>query len=438
MSKSSPAPSQIWIALPFFLFGFLHFAGGLVWLALDPTLLTGAFYRPPVIAFSHAIGLGFLMSLVAGSSYQLLPVAFENPLFSRTLAKIHLALHVLGVPTMIHGFATWKMSVVAVGGTAVLLGFALYVFNIAATELRPFKRTPTSVGVLACLTSLVVALGVAAWILASKLDVAPVRDPLLLLGAHTYLMLVGFFLLILAAVSYTLLPMFLLVPLASQRRAYGSVGYIIVAITLFVPGQLLWSALLPYAALAASLGLSLYVAENSALIRRSPRRLDGALRLYAANLAFVPLVCAGLILRALQLAGHAPSFSRGLDTPLFAIGVFGTLACAILGMGAKIVPFLVWQQSYAPLLGRALVPRLGDLVHGRLLQLLSWTVPAAGLALGVGSAIGHQLVVRAGALLLCLSMAGFVANLYKALTHLWRSAARPIPAPATRPAALFQ
>lgn len=436
MSKSSPAPSQIWIALPFFLFGFLHFAGGLIWLAIEPTLLTGHFYQPHVIAFAHVIGLGFLMSLVAGSSYQLLPVAFENPLFSRTLAKIHLGLHLPGVPVMVYGFYHWRIPVLAVGGTAVLLGLVLYGVNIACTALRPLRRTPTSIGVLGCLGSLTVALGVATWILSSKLGFVTVHEPLLLLGAHTYLMLAGFFLLILAAVSYTLLPMFLLVPLASARRAYGSVQYFFAAIALFVPGQLVFPQLLPFAALAAAFGLGLYAIENLALIRLSPRRLDGALRLYAHNLVFILPVAAGFMFRALQLAGHVPALAVNLDTPLFSFAVFGTLACAILGMGAKIVPFLVWQHRYAPLLGRARVPKLADLVHGRLLNVLAWSVPAADLALAVGSATHNNLVVRVGALVFCASMGGFITNLFKALSHLWHSAAQPLPAPAIRPAIL--
>lgn len=433
MSKP-PAPSQIWIALPFFIFGFLHFAAGLIWLACDPTLLTGHFYQPHVIAFAHVIGLGFLMSLVAGSSYQLLPVAFENPLFSGTLAKIHLGLHLVGVPCMVYGFYRWKIPMLAIGGTSVLLGLILYVVNIACTALRPLRRSPTSIGVLGCLVSLTAALSVATWILSSKLGFVAARDPLLLLGAHTYLMLAGFFLFILAAVSFTLLPMFLLVPLASTRRAYGSVQYFFVAIALFIPGQLALPKLLPFAALAVAFGLGLYAVENIALVRRSPRRLDGALRLFATNLVFLLPVSAGLLFRALQIAGHVPALNLNLDTPLFVFAVFGTLACAILGMGAKIVPFLVWQHRYAPLLGRARVPKLADLVRVRLVAVLASTVPVAALALALGSSMHNNFVVRLGALLFCASMAGFIANLFKALSHLWRSAALPFSTQAPCPA----
>jgi hypothetical protein len=432
MSKSSPAPSQLWIALPFFIFGFLHLAGALAWLVIDPTLLTGAFYRPAVIAFSHVVGLGFLMSLVAGSSYQLLPVAFENPLFNRALAKIHLGLHFAGVPTMVYGFIHWQMSVVAVGGTAVLIGFGLYIVNVAATALRPLRRSATTLGVLASLVALSVALGVAIWILASKLGFVSARDPLALLGAHTYLILFGFFLLFLASVSYTLLPMFLLVPLPSARRALGSVQYLTLGFGLFIPGQLAMPQLLPFAAVFAILGLGLYVIEASAVIRHSPRRLDGALRLYAANLGFLLPVSLGLFIRALQLAGHVPVFACHLDTLVFSLAVFGTLGCAILGMGAKIVPFLVWQHRYAPLLGRVLVPKLADLVRVRLLNALAWTVPTATLALALGVTMESDFIVRLGALLFCASVVAFQINLFHALTHLWRSAAKPLPTAATR------
>jgi len=425
MSKSSPAPSQIWIALPLFIFGFLHLAGALLWLGAEPSLLTGHFYQPRVIAFAHVMGLGFLMSLVAGSSYQLLPVAFENPLFSRSLAKIHLVLHVGGVPAMVYGFMHWQMSVVAVGGTAVLCGFALYILNVAATALRPLRWTPTTAGVFASLVSLSFALGVAAWILAAKLGWTAVRDPLALLGAHTYAILIGFFLLFLAAVSYTLLPMFLLVPLTSARRAFGSVNYFILAVVLFIPGQLAAPVLLPLAALFASLGLGLYSVENIAAISRSPRRLDGGLRLYTANLAFLLPVAALTLFRALQLAGYAPTLARGLDTLIFTLAVFGTLTCAILGMGAKIVPFLVWQHRYAPLLGRAAVPKLSDLVYTRILTALAWSVPAAGVLLALGVATQSDRTVQCGAGLFCLSVCAFLANLLHVLSHLWQSKEKP-------------
>ncbi|MBK9990870.1 MAG: hypothetical protein IPP19_09095 [Verrucomicrobia bacterium] len=434
MNKSSPAPSQLWIALPFFIFGFLHLAAALVWLVLEPTLLTGAFYRPAVIAFSHVIGLGFLMSLVAGSSYQLLPVAFENPLFNRTMARIHLGLHFAGVPTMVYGFVQWQMPVVAVGGTAVLIGFGLYIANVTITALRPLRRTPTTVGVLVSLVALGAALSVAIWILSAKLGFVRVHDPLTLLGAHTYLIVIGFFLLFLASVSYTLLPMFLLVPLPSTRRAMGSVQYLAFGIALFIPGQLIAPALLPLAALSACLGLGLYAVENIAAIRRSPRRLDGALRLYAANLGFLLPIMLGLIIRALQLAGHVPTFALNLDTLVFSLAVFGTLSCAILGMGAKIVPFLVWQHRYAPQLGRALVPKLADLVHPRLLNTLAWTVPISALALAFGVTTKADLIVRLGALLFCASVVAFQFNLFRALSHLWRSAAKPFPPIAPRTA----
>ncbi|MFT3781903.1 MAG: hypothetical protein QM790_07795 [Nibricoccus sp.] len=426
--KSSPAPTQIWIALPFFLFGFLHLAGALVWLICEPSLLTRAFYSPPVIAFSHVVGLGFLMSLVAGSSYQLLPVAFENPLFSRTLAKIHLGLHCVGVPVMVFGFLKWNIPAIAAGGTAVLVGMILFVANVAVTALRPFRRTPTGAGVLVSLASLASALSVAGFILLTKLNIVVPRDPFVLLGAHTYAMIFGFFLPFLAAVSYVLLPMFLLIPLPSTRRAYGSVWYTAGALVLFLVGQLSKPFLLPYAALALAIGLGLYGAENLAVLRKSPRRLDGALRLYAWNLAFVPPALTLVIIRALQVAGHLSTSSIDLDTFLFVIAVFGVLACAILGMGSKIVPFLVWQNTYAPLLGRASVPKLAELGHARILNPISWTIPAAAFALSLGTALRQETLVAVGAMLFLGSLGAFLFNLVCTLKHLWKPTAKPFAA----------
>jgi hypothetical protein len=286
--------------------------------------------------------------------------------------------------------------------------------------------------VLTALASLCAALGVAVWILLSKFSLTTVHDPLALLGVHTYLMLGGFFILLLAAVSYTLLPMFLLVPLPNPRRAFASVSYMAVAAFLLPVGLLGTPAVLPFSALAAAWGCGLYVAENAAAIRRSPRKLDGALRLYTANLVFLPFVMLVAALRGLQLAGHLPAYPANLDTLLFTLAVFGTLACAILGMGAKIVPFLVWQRRYAPLLGRAVVPRLVDLVSARVLDVLAWAVPLAAALLATGVCLASDVLVRSGAGLFLGLTAAFFYNLGKALGHLVRSLEKPLPASAPK------
>jgi hypothetical protein len=64
----------------------------------------------------------------------------------------------------------------------------------------------------------------------------------------------------------------------------------------------------------------------------------------------------------------------------------GWLGQSTLGYLYKIVPFLIWQSRYGPLVGRQRVPLMRDLVHQRAALLSFWLINAA-LPVALASAL---------------------------------------------------
>ena len=93
-------------------------------------------YRP---AHAHMNVVGFLVMMVFGVGYQLLPRLFGGPLWSPTLAVAHLWLANLGLAAMVAGFmlaphigAPGNM-VTTAGGTLYTIGAMLFVVNLWKT-----------------------------------------------------------------------------------------------------------------------------------------------------------------------------------------------------------------------------------------------------------------------------------------------------------------
>jgi cbb3-type cytochrome oxidase subunit 1 len=104
----------------------------LVWLVLGVTLgfVMAAWpswivYRP---AHAHLTLVGFVMAMIFGVGYQMLPRFFGGAVHSPALARLHFWLANLGLAVLIGGFALSAQSH-ALGRTAMLVGGALWLLG---------------------------------------------------------------------------------------------------------------------------------------------------------------------------------------------------------------------------------------------------------------------------------------------------------------------
>ena len=420
------APS---VALPlrFILTGIVALLAGSVWLLARPVMLAGYHYSPEVVAATHLLVLGWICSVIMGAMYQLVPVALETRLHNERLARWHFALHVAGFVGMIVMFRLEYMKQVGHFGSLVAMGVGLFVYNLARTLARIRRWNVVAAGIASslCWLSLTILAGL---FLASAKCWPQINPfpPIAAMHAHAHLGGLGFFVMMIVAVSYKLVPMFTLSEVQNARRAGWSLallntGLAGVFVTILFSSP--WKIAFAFVVLG---GLALHGLEIGAILRaRKRRNRDWGMRYFLTALALlVPVSALGIVLAWPGLP--ATLLTVQLENVYGFLAFIGVVTFAILGMLYKVMPFLVWYSSYSKAIGRSKVPSLADLYSPALQATGYWLFLAGLLMMSVATARGHEACVRAGCVMLLASVAVFVLNIGKVLSHLVRPRLAPL------------
>ena len=405
------------IPLRFVLLGLLSLFTGIGLLVARPDLLATYHYNQYIIAVTHLFVLGFIGSIVMGAMYQLVPVALETRLHSERLARWHFAAHLVGVVGMVVMFWTWNMKQVGHFGSVFALGVGLFVVNLVKT-LRTIPRwNVIAFAIAAALGWLSLTVLVGLYLATAKCwDFSPF-NAIAAMHAHAHLGGLGVFVMLIVGIGYKLIPMFVLSDLRSVHRAAWSLGLLNAGLLGLFFTILLQSRLKPVFAAVAVAGLALYGLEIRAIVRTRIRRaLDWGVRYFLTAITLLaPVSVLGLVLAWPGLP--ATALTTQLENVYGFLGLFGVVTFAILGMLYKIVPFLVWFHRYSGEIGRAKVPSMADMYSDRLQGAGYWTF-VGGLAMtSAATALGHELAVRGGCVLLAASLAIFALNMARVLSH---------------------
>lgn len=413
------APS---VALPlrFILVGIAALVTGCVWLVLRPDLLATYHYNQYVIAATHLFVLGWICSVVMGAMYQLVPVALETRLYSERLARWHFALHVIGFVGMVAMFQVWNPKQVGHFGSVMATGVGLFVYNLVRTLRRIPRWNVVAAGIASALAWLSLTILAGLFLAAAKCWSFSPFEPLAQMHAHAHLGGLGFFVMMIVAVSYKLVPMFTLGEVQSPRRAGWSLALLnaglagtFVAILLSSP----WKAVF---ALVVVAGLVVYGWEITAMLRSRKRRvLDWGMKYFLTAIALLaPVSVLGV---ALAWPGMPlTALTTQLENVYGFLAFIGVITFAIVGMLYKILPFLVWYASYSQAIGRSKVPALSDLYSPRLQAAGYWLFMAGLLMTCVAAALGHGACARTGSVVLLASVVVFAVNVARILAHLLR------------------
>jgi hypothetical protein len=434
------------LPLRFVLLGVGSLLLGVLLLLLHPRLLVEYHYNQHIIALTHLFMLGFATSVIMGAMYQLVPVALETRLHSERVARWQFGFHLVGMAGMVWMFWRWDMRQVGHFGSVFAVGVGLFVWNLFRT-LRSVPRWNPIATAIACALGWLVLAVLAGLALAAAKSAFPDEpgsaaaravtpalvvleaiarwvgkfDQLAAMHAHAHLGAAGWMLLVLVGFSCKLVPMFTLGEVQSWRRVRWSLALLNAGLGLAVLGILLRAPLKFAGALLLAGGVGVFLVEIRAILRARQRRaMDAGLLCFLAALGL--LGGTALLGVALSWPGlKLTAFTGRLETLYGLAFLFGVVALAVLGMLYRILPFLVWQQRYSPLIGRRRVPALADL-YSRRLQLAScWTFGAGFLALAVATLFGseHMLPWACGVLLLGVVL--FAVNAGLILRHLFPS-----------------
>jgi hypothetical protein len=408
---------------------FVLSALGVVWLAAE---LAGHYYHPWILALTHTFTLGWIGLTIFGSSYQLVPVVLDRPLWSERLAAWQFVLLVAGITGMVAHFALAEWSGLVWAAGLVGVGVGLHVLNTVMTVRGLRRWTFTAYLVAGAITGLglTTVFGLALGVHRLWPFLPGQHFPTL--HAHFHLALLGWILPMVIGVAARVYPMFLLAREPEGWPGRVQLWGLATGVPAVIAGLLAMPALLLPGALAVAAAVAAHLAWVGGMVRSRRRpSLDWGLRFALTGAAFlVPTAAMGLAFAAGLLAGPR----LGLAYAVLALG--GWVSLTIVGMMLKIVPFLVWYRTYARLAGRVPVPTLPQLSWPAA-EAAAYALLAPGmLALAAALAAGEVVWIRAAGITIALGALAFAAALGRVLGHLGRAGLRDAaPAAGVRAAA---
>lgn len=416
------------LPLLFIVAGLVAFGVAAAWLARVVGRGSGLppFFHPEVVAVAHLWLPGFLLSICLGATYQLMPVVLGEAVRLREAwLWTHAGLHLAGVAALVRGLAGGHYLAAGLGGLAVVAGAAI----LGVATLRTFRASRRRDA--AAWSFLFAAAWLLATVAAGVVMALNRRQGFLplslidLLRAHAHLGLVGYFMSLLQGVTFHLVPMFTMGEARRPRVALAGLLATQAGLPILAAG-LAWGARGPTVAgagaLVAGLGGTGW-ALAATLATRRQRRLAVGLRAFVVGMSLLGL--GGATGLALVLgAGGAARWLPGAASYGFVV-IVGGLSFSVLGMLAKILPFLVWMKAYGPRVGREPVPAATALSSRRLEEFWFCAHLLALACLLAGVLTETRALTTAGGVLLVAGAALWLGNAARVLSHLLRGGLRP-------------
>jgi hypothetical protein len=233
---------------------------------------------------------------------------------------------------------------------------------------------------------------------------------------HLVLGIVGWLSNTLIGVSYTLVRMFALAHGHDDRPGRVVFALLNAAIVVLALGfSLSWPlVVLGGTALVAAVWLFAY--DFLRMLRMRRKVLDVTQYHSIAAVAYFALIT--------PLAFVASLAGWGQPTLLAALGLaalVGWLGQSAVGYLYKIVPFLVWQKRYGPLVGRQKVPLMRELIHERWAWLSWWLINIGLLSTLFTILFAWALPAQIASGLLGVGLVLAAINICRAASHLSKS-----------------
>ena len=337
---------------PFFRYGVIFYLLSMMALLFfEPTF---SYQQMDVAGWVHLFLLGFVMMIIFGAMAQLVPVVLEVGHVVVDVYYVILPLLGFGATIMVVGF--WLMpALLPYGGLLVLVAMLIFAFENIATLKKTEIRTLTVDTVawsngyllLGILTGFAIALG-----LSGDLGI----NVSLMLKAHVYAVLGGYVVLTIIGLSLILIPMFSLAHGFDEKAINMAFKLVITGVGIVFIGALIgqeWLMMIGYA--VNTVGIFFYMWQIYIIAKLTVRK---ELDVWAKSIifAFVSLILS-IVLGLLYFVTDVESM---LHASVWFL-LLGFISSFITGHLYKIVPFLVWFERFAPLVGKEKVPMLHEM-----------------------------------------------------------------------------
>jgi len=384
---SSEFAPPLKLIAPFFKYGVLFYMASMIGLLFfDPAF---SYQEMSVAGWIHLFLLGFVMMVIFGAMAQLIPVVLET---GHVVVDVYyIILPLLGIGTVMMASGFWMLpSLLPYGGLLVLVAMIIFAFENIATLKKSALKTLTVATVkwsngyllLGILTGFSIALGFSGTL---SIDIE------MMLKAHVYAVLGGYVMVTIMGLSLILIPMFSLAHGFDETPIHQAFRVLIVGVAVVFLGALfgaVWMMYLGY--LATFAGVLLYLWQIYIIALLTVRK---EFDIWAKSMIFA----FGSLVFALMTGGVA--LLTGAESMLHtAVWFFllGFVSPMITGHLYKIVPFLVWFERFAPLVGKEKVPMLHEM-YSKKGAAVMFNFTASGVVLGgMGLLFESTILFKAG------------------------------------------
>ncbi len=320
--------------LHFFVVAVLFFAGGAAALPFVTPAIAEYFYQATPLALTHSMTLGWITAGVMGVMYRYVPALTRRPIPFPRAAIVQCVIYTIGVSGIVAHFAIgvwfgiWLAAIVLI--VAILI-FAANMFSCLWPRVRD-GVVETGMFLAVCFLLLAGSLG---FTLALDKSYDFLGGSVLTnLASHVHLAAVGWVTMVIVAVSYRMLPAFLLPKLRLPRNAIWQI-YALAAAVLGLAFALLFGLRgTPAWAILIVLALASYVATIAGMVRSRRMPLDWTTRHALTGLGWLGVsALLGIILSFTGAQGEAGA--RIASAYGFA-GLLGFISNFIIGMSYQL------------------------------------------------------------------------------------------------------
>lgn len=344
---ASPPPDARTARLPihFLAAATIFFAGGLIaapFVAGDTLVF---FYNPATLALTHTFALGWITAAIMGVMYRYVPSLTRTPLRFPRLALLQLALFFIGASGMITHFALGQWSGVWSAALVVIASIVLFAVNMIECLWTRLGRSAPETGIAISILFLITA-GCAGFLLALDKSCNFLSGGVISnLAGHAALAAIGWVSIAICAVSYRMLPAFLLPKESSARFGGYQLATIALAAAALAFSLFRESAAVIVPGAVVVLAFAAYLATLARMASKRRAPLAWPIRHVIAGAVFLAVACvAGLIMIRI---GAQSAIGARLAATYGVCGLLGFFSNFIVGMSYNLFPGFIAKARSA-------------------------------------------------------------------------------------------
>ena len=402
--------------LPFYATGAVAFLVLCIVMLCTPQSFTQHYFTPHLLTIVHIAALGWGTMIIFGAAHQLLPVICEQDLYSEKMAAASWYTLTAGIILLTWKF--WNLDVgwmMITGGSLIVFSVLLFVINVWKTTQICTRYTAQKLLITGSAFWLLFTVSVGLLLAINLSLTTPMFrvSHLEVLKLHAHMGIAGWFLQLITGVSTKLVPMFLLGKSDKEHLLKKAFIFQNLGLILFLTDGYFFAVtgrVLIYAAivLAGIICWLLYLYD----VFRNRLRKRIELLMKHTFLSFLSLILAVLLIPVVYYS-DGYRFTMVYGTLIF----LGWITNIILGKTFKTLPFIIWNNQYKHLSGKAKIPLPKDLYDEKLTIWQFRLFIAAFLVFALGLVLQHLTIIRIGLVLWLAVAVMYCLNVFKLLLH---------------------